>query len=95
MIKLKLGISPCPNDTFIFHALIHSLIDTDRYSFDTVITDVDELNRSAADENPDITKLSFHAWLKLKEKYDLLRSGAALGFGCGPACRIRGRQPHH
>lgn len=84
MIKLKLGISPCPNDTFIFHALIHSLIDTDRYSFDTVITDVDELNRSAADENPDITKLSFHAWLKLKEKYDLLRSGAALGFGCGP-----------
>jgi 1,4-dihydroxy-6-naphthoate synthase len=84
MRTLKLGFSSCPNDTFIFHAMIHSLIDTDGYNFDTVITDVEELNSAALKESNDITKLSFHAWLKLKEKYELLRSGAALGFGCGP-----------
>lgn len=84
MKKFKLGFSSCPNDTFIFHAMTRSLIDTGGYSFDTVITDVEELNRLAADGVTDITKLSFHAWLKLQEKYELLRSGAALGFGCGP-----------
>lgn len=84
MKTLKLGFSPCPNDTFIFHAMIHSLIDTYGYTFDTLITDVDELNTMAAQDLTDITKLSFHAWLRLKDRYDLLSSGAALGFGCGP-----------
>ncbi len=84
MKTLKLGFSPCPNDTFIFHAMTHSLIDTDGLLFETDITDVEELNRAAMSELNDVTKLSFHAWLKLKEKYKLLRSGAALGFGCGP-----------
>jgi len=81
---LKLGFSPCPNDTFIFHAMTHSLVDTMEYCFDTFITDVEDLNKAASQGITDITKLSFHAWLKLREKYDLLRSGAALGFGCGP-----------
>lgn len=84
MKKVKLGFSPCPNDTFIFHAMTHSLIDTAGYSFDTVITDVEELNSLATDGITDITKLSFHAWLRMKDSYDLLKSGAALGFGCGP-----------
>jgi 1,4-dihydroxy-6-naphthoate synthase len=84
MKTLKLGFSPCPNDTFIFHAMTHSLVDTEGLSFETHITDVEELNRSALEGFADVTKLSFHAWLKLKEKYELLRSGAALGFGCGP-----------
>jgi len=84
MKTLKLGFSSCPNDTFIFHAMTHSLIDTDGYRFDSIITDVEELNKAASEDITDITKLSFHAWLRLKDKYDLLRSGAALGFGCGP-----------
>jgi len=84
MKTLKLGFSPCPNDTFIFHAMVHSLIDTSGHSFDTLITDVDELNTLASQGLTDITKLSFHAWLRLKASYDLLSSGAALGFGCGP-----------
>lgn len=84
MKTLKLGFSPCPNDTFIFHAMMHSLIDTAGYSFDTVITDVEELNGMAFSQKTDITKLSFHAYLRLREQYSLLSSGAALGFGCGP-----------
>ncbi len=81
---MKLGFSPCPNDTFIFHAMIHSAVDSMGYSFETIITDVEELNSLALQGSTDITKLSFHAWLRLKDRYDLLKSGAALGFGCGP-----------
>ena len=90
MEKFKLGFSPCPNDTFIFHAITHSLVDTGRLSFETVITDVEELNRMAVNLETDITKLSFHAYLKLREKYALLSSGSALGFGCGPLVVSKG-----
>lgn len=90
MDKLKLGFSPCPNDTFIFHAMTHGLVDTGRYAFDTVITDVEELNRMAVNSVTDITKLSFHAYLKLKEHYSLLASGSALGYGCGPLVVSKG-----
>ncbi len=91
MEKLKLGFSPCPNDTFIFHAMTHSLVDTGRYTFDPVIADVEELNRMAHSQQTDITKLSFHAYLKLRRDYSLLSSGSALGFGCGPLVVSRGR----
>jgi 1,4-dihydroxy-6-naphthoate synthase len=81
--KLTLGFSPCPNDTFIFEKLL-SVNFTDEFTFEPVIADVEELNRKAFAEELDITKLSFHTWLHLQDKYDLLNSGSALGRGCGP-----------
>lgn len=83
-MKLDIAFSPCPNDTFIFHALVHQLIDTTPYSFAPFITDVEELNSRAFSGMHDVTKLSFGAFLKLKDRYTLLDSGSALGFGCGP-----------
>jgi 1,4-dihydroxy-6-naphthoate synthase len=82
--QISLGFSPCPNDTFMFHAMLHSLTDTGEFKFIPYIDDVEALNKLAFDEKLQITKLSFYAWLLLKDKYSLLDSGAALGFGCGP-----------
>lgn len=84
MTSLTLAFSPCPNDTFIFHALLHKLIDTGDYSFETDIDDVEALNTAAFAERFQVTKLSSGAYLRLREKYELLDSGAAMGFGCGP-----------
>ncbi|MBU0993013.1 MAG: 1,4-dihydroxy-6-naphthoate synthase [Proteobacteria bacterium] len=84
MTALDIGFSPCPNDTSIFHAMIHGFVDTEGLSFMPHIFDVEELNRKAFDGIFPVTKLSFYAWLKLKESYDLIDSGAALGYGCGP-----------
>lgn len=92
MEKLKLGFSPCPNDTFIFHAMTHSLVETGRYRFAPLIADVEELNSMAMKGETDITKLSFHAYLRLKDDYSLLSSGSALGFGCGPLVVSRDRR---
>ncbi len=83
-MKLSLGFSPCPNDTFIFDAMIHQKIDTEGLSFDVVFDDVETLNQKAFRAELDITKLSFHAYAYLTEKYVLLDSGSALGFGVGP-----------
>jgi 1,4-dihydroxy-6-naphthoate synthase len=83
-LPLTLAFSPCPNDTIIFHALLHGLVDTGSYSFSPFIDDVETLNRFAFEGRFDITKLSFFAYFKLKNKYDLLDAGAALGYGCGP-----------
>jgi 1,4-dihydroxy-6-naphthoate synthase len=82
--KLKLGLSPCPNDTFIFHALLHGLVDTGGLVFEPVIEDVESLNLRAFQAELPVTKLSFHAFMKLRDRYELLDSGAAFGFGCGP-----------
>ena len=79
-----LGFSPCPNDTFIFDALIHHKIDTDGLEFKVTIADVEELNRKALEHTLDITKLSFHAFLYVKKNYTILNSGSALGDNCGP-----------
>jgi len=81
---LTLAFSPCPNDTIIFHALLHGLVDTGDYTFSPFIDDVETLNRFAFNEKFQITKLSFFAYFKLKNLYDLLDAGAALGYGCGP-----------
>jgi 1,4-dihydroxy-6-naphthoate synthase len=83
-MKLTLGFSPCPNDTFIFDALVHHKVDTEGLEFDYFMADVEKLNGEAFDEKPDITKLSFHAFLYLAGRYLLLDFGAALGFGAGP-----------
>jgi 1,4-dihydroxy-6-naphthoate synthase len=83
-MNLSLGFSPCPNDTFIFDAMIHQKIDTEGLSFDAVFDDVETLNQKAFRADLDITKLSYHAYAYLTENYVLLHSGSALGFGVGP-----------
>jgi 1,4-dihydroxy-6-naphthoate synthase len=84
MTALSLGYSPCPNDTFIFYALVHGKIDTGDLCFREILEDVETLNRKAGRAELDITKISFHAYGHLRETYCLLRSGGALGKGCGP-----------
>ncbi|HQQ93939.1 MAG TPA: 1,4-dihydroxy-6-naphthoate synthase [Bacteroidia bacterium] len=82
--KLSLAYSPCPNDCFIFDALVHKRIDTGDLEFEVQLMDVEALNQKALKAELDITKLSFHAYAKVMEHYILLRAGSALGFNCGP-----------
>ncbi|HPJ37590.1 MAG TPA: 1,4-dihydroxy-6-naphthoate synthase [Spirochaetota bacterium] len=84
MEAMTLAFSPCPNDTFIFHAMLHGLVDTENLCFNPYISDVEDLNKNAFDRRFQISKLSFHAYLLLQRSYCILDSGAALGFGCGP-----------
>jgi 1,4-dihydroxy-6-naphthoate synthase len=83
-MKYSLGFSPCPNDTFIFDAMIHHKIDTEGLEFEVIMEDVEALNQRAAKGNIDITKLSYHAYMYMTENYQLLKSGSALGNNCGP-----------
>lgn len=83
-MQLSLGFSPCPNDTFIFDALLHNKIDTEGLVFNPVIEDVETLNRKVFAGELDITKLSYHAFAYLLDHYVLLNAGSALGFGVGP-----------
>lgn len=81
---LTLGFSPCPNDTFIFYGLVHKKIDTGGLRFREMLLDVETLNHKALSAELDITKVSVHAYGYLRDKYRLLRSGGAMGRGCGP-----------
>ena len=83
-MNFTLGFSPCPNDCFIFNALIHKKIDTQGIDFTVIMEDVEALNNRAFKQELDITKLSYHAFLYLTNEYTLLNSGSALGFNCGP-----------
>lgn len=83
-MKLTLGFSPCPNDTFIFDALVNGKIDTEGFQLEPVLEDVQTLNQWAAEGKLDITKLSFPALLQNAQTYSILQSGAALGKGVGP-----------
>lgn len=83
-MKLSIGFSPCPNDTFIFDAMVHGKIDTLGLSFDVKMGDVEELNRLAFQKELAITKLSYHAFGHLLNDYKLLDAGSALGRNCGP-----------
>lgn len=83
-MELKLAISPCPNDTFIFYGLIHQKINTYGLTFKTIVLDVEELNLLAFENPPDICKLSYHALLYLSDIYFISSSGGAMGFGNGP-----------
>jgi len=83
-MRLSLAYSPCPNDTFIFYAMMHGKVDTEGLEFEVVLGDVMELNQAAKLGKYDITKLSFHALFHLQDKYQLLQAGAALGNKCGP-----------
>jgi 1,4-dihydroxy-6-naphthoate synthase len=82
--SLTLGFSPCPNDTFMFYPLVHGLVDTSGLSFRERLEDVETLNRLALAGELDVTKVSYHALGHIREQYALLRSGSALGRGCGP-----------
>ncbi|WP_256010951.1 menaquinone biosynthesis family protein [Desertivirga xinjiangensis] len=92
-MKLSLGFSPCPNDTFIFDALIHHKIDTEGLEFEVFYDDVETLNQKAFRKELDITKLSFHAFAYALNEYVLLDSGSALGFGVGPLLISRRPEP--
>jgi len=81
---LKLGYSPCPNDTFLFHALAHGLVTCGEFQFEIRLRDVETLNQDATAGIFHVSKLSFPAIGNLLKSYGLLRSGAALGLGCGP-----------
>lgn len=83
-MKLTIGFSPCPNDTFIFDALVNKKIDCDGFEFDVALEDVETLNQWALQGKLDITKLSFPAFFKSLEHYTLLNAGSALGKGVGP-----------
>lgn len=83
-MKLSLGFSPCPNDTYIFDAIVNKRILLNSYEFEVEMADVENLNKHAFEDYLDITKLSFHAYAHVSEKYQILPSGAALGFNNGP-----------
>ena len=83
-MNLSLGFSTCPNDTFVFDAMVNGRIDTEGLKFDLHLADVEELNQLAFAATLDVTKVSYHAFACLSANYQLLTSGSALGFGCGP-----------
>jgi len=83
-LVFTLGFSPCPNDTFIFDALVNHKIDTEGIEVNAVLEDVETLNRWALAGKLDITKLSFPAFFQSLNEYTLLDSGSALGKGVGP-----------
>jgi 1,4-dihydroxy-6-naphthoate synthase len=83
-MKLTLGFSPCPNDTFIFDALVNKKIDTKGFEFDVLLADVETLNQWALQGKLDITKLSFPAFFRSLANYTLLNAGSAIGKGVGP-----------
>lgn len=83
-MKITVGYSSCPNDAFIFDAMLHGKIDTEGIVFEPVVEDVEALNQRALNGELDVTKLSFHVFGYVTPNYVLLNSGAALGRGCGP-----------
>lgn len=84
MQRLKLSISPCPNDTFMFDAIVNGRIDPDGMTFDVEYHDIEELNRSLENGTSDISKMSCALLPAVTAGYRLLESGAALGRGNGP-----------
>jgi len=83
-MKLTLGFSPCPNDTFIFDALVNNKIDKGDLEFEIVLEDVETLNKLALKNTLDISKISYGVLPLLLEDYIVLNSGSALGNGVGP-----------
>jgi 1,4-dihydroxy-6-naphthoate synthase len=83
-MKLTIGFSPCPNDTFIFDALVNRKIDTGGFEFEAVMEDVETLNRMALQEKLDITKISYGVLPRILPAYKVLNAGGALGIGVGP-----------
>jgi len=83
-MTLSLGFSPCPNDCFMFDAIVHRRIDTEGLEFSVCMADVEALNKAAFAGDADVTKLSYHAFAHCVSSYVLLDAGSALGRNCGP-----------
>lgn len=83
-MKLTIGFSPCPNDTFIFDALVNKKIDTEDFDFEPLLEDVQTLNQLALQGKLDVTKISYGVLPLVQKGYHLLNSGGALGKGVGP-----------
>ena len=83
-MKLSLGFSTCPNDTFMFDAMVHHRIDTEGLEFDLLMEDILHLNQRALQGELDILKISYNAYGHVRDQYQLLTSGSAMGQGCGP-----------
>lgn len=83
-MTLSLSFSPCPNDCFMFDAIVHERIDLEGLAFQVRLADIEALNASAFAKEPDVTKLSFHAYAHCLPEYVLLDAGSALGRNCGP-----------
>jgi 5,8-dihydroxy-2-naphthoate synthase len=83
-VKLSLAFSPCPNDCFMFEAIVNQRIDLDGLEFDVHLADVEALNAAAMAGRAGVTKLSYHAFAHCADRYVLLDAGSALGRNCGP-----------
>jgi 1,4-dihydroxy-6-naphthoate synthase len=83
-MTLSLAFSPCPNDCFMFDAIVHQRIDLEGLTFDVRLADVEALNRDAFAGRTDVTKLSYHAFAYCADRYVMLNAGSALGRNCGP-----------
>ncbi|MFI3262585.1 MAG: 1,4-dihydroxy-6-naphthoate synthase [Rikenellaceae bacterium] len=83
-MRISLNISTCPNDTFMFDALIHKRIDTKGYEFEITMEDIDQLNKEVAKGTVDVSKISYANYPNIAANYKILRSGGALGSGNGP-----------
>jgi 1,4-dihydroxy-6-naphthoate synthase len=83
-MKLTLAFSPCPNDCFMFDAIVHGRVDLEGLEFEVRMADVEALNKDAFAGDADVTKLSFHAYAHCLSNYVLLDAGSALGRNCGP-----------
>lgn len=94
-MNTRVGYSSCPNDIFVFEALISGLVSSPGHSFETIIEDVEALNLRARSRDLDVTKISFHAFGHLRESHVLLDSGSALGRGCGPLLIARESLEHN
>jgi 5,8-dihydroxy-2-naphthoate synthase len=92
-MKLTLGFSPCPNDTFIFDALVNKKIDTEGLDFEVLLEDVETLNQWAMQGRLDISKISYGVLPLILDRYDLLDAGGALGKGVGPLLIARKQIP--
>jgi len=83
-MRLTLGSSPCPNDCFVFDALVNRRIDLEGLEFDIHMADVEALNKAAFAGDAEVTKISYHAYAYCADRYALLDAGSALGRNCGP-----------
>jgi len=82
--KIRIAISPCPNDTFMFWAMLHQQVDTSGMTFSVEMRDIEQLNRAAKEQEFDVIKISYAHFPKVSQAYRLLTAGSALGFGNGP-----------
>ena len=92
-MTIALAYSPCPNDCFMFDALVNQKIDTKGYVFDIHLEDVQTLNEWAIQGKLDVTKISYGVWPIVKPHHYLLKSGGALGKGVGPLLIYKDLQP--